>query len=142
MKRNIYHPPATALPPGFRFPKAYLDYVNQQEVPDLRPWYFMCLLPDTGYYDGWLQILKEQYPERELVPFAKWNLNDDVACFEPSDNPDLPTIHYIHSFTKPGYEERGYCATFEEWLEVAMEEAEGYQADFPLEDDFEDSDEE
>ena len=65
------------------------------------------------------------------MPFAKWDLDDDVACFEPSDNPDLPGIHYIHSFTKPGYEERGYCATFEEWLSVALEEARDYQAAYP-----------
>ena len=93
----------------------------------------MCLLPDTEYYDGWVKILQKQYPDRRLVPFAKWNLDDDIACFEPSDNPDLPGIHYIHSFTDPGYEERGYCATFEKWLEVALEEAAGYQADFPEE---------
>jgi len=140
MKRNIYHPPASALPPGFRFPPAYLSYVEQAELPDLRPWYFMCF--DQEYYDGWIEILKEQFPARQLVPFAKWDLDDDVACFEPSGNPDLPGIHIIHSFTDPGWEERGSYATFEEWLEVAMEEAKGYQADFPLEDDFEDSNEE
>ncbi len=134
MKRNIYHPPASALPPGFKFPKAYLDYVNQKKIPRLTPWFFMCLASDTGYYDTWLKILKKQYPTRQLVPFAKWEFDDDVACFEPSDNPDLPGIHYIHSFTKAGYEERGYCATFEEWLKIALEEAAAYRADFPDED--------
>ena len=133
MKRTIHHPPASALPPGFKFPKAYLDYISQEDIPSLRPWYLMSLLPDTAYYDTWVEILRKQYPDRQLVPFAKWDLDDDIACFEPSDNPDLPGIHYIHSFTSPGYEERGYCATFEEWLEVALEEAAGYQADFPEE---------
>ena len=142
MKQNVYHPPASALPPGFRFPKAYLDYVNQEKIPELAPWFFLCFRPEL--YDGWVRILRKQYPDRQLVPFAKWSLDDDIACFEPSDNPDLPGIHYIHSFTSPGYEERGYCATFEEWLEVALEEAAGYQADFPEEfaEDEDDEDEE
>lgn len=131
MQRTIYHPPASMLPPGFKFPKAYLDYISQEEIPELYPWSLMSLLSNYEYYDGWVRLLKEQFPNRQLVPFAKWNLDDDIACFEPSDNPDLPAIHYIHSFTKPGYEERGYCATFEECLEVALEEAAGYQADFP-----------
>ena len=138
MKRTVYHPPASALPPGFKFPKAYLDYVSQDEVPDMEPWYLMCLLTDTiytGYYDGWLDIVKKQYPDRQLVPFAKWDLDDDIACFELSEDPELPSIHFIHSFTKPGYEERGSCATFEEWLEVALGEAAAYHADFPAAED-------
>ena len=142
MSKRIYHPPASALPPGFIFPKAYLDYVSQEELPELHPWHFMCFYPD--YYDGWMEILKEQYPDRQLVPFAKWDLSDDLACFEPSDNPELPGIHYIHSFTDPGWEERGYCATFEEWLAVALEEARDYQAGNPDwdEDDEDDYEEE
>lgn len=128
---SVYHPPADLLPPGFRFPRAYLEFVRRKEMPDPYPWFFMCHASDSRYFDDWIGILKEQYPDRQLVPFAKWNLDDDVACFEPSDNPDLPGIHYIHSFTDPGYEERGYCATFEEWLAVALEEARDYQADNP-----------
>ena len=138
----VYHPSPEMLPVGFRFPQSYLEDVNQKEIAELYPWYFMCHVKDTGYYDRWLGMLKEQYPDRQLVPFAKWGLDDDIACFEPSDDPALPGIHIIHSFTDPGWEERGFYATFEEWLEVAMEEAKGYQADFPLEDDFEDIDEE
>lgn len=129
MKQNIYHPPASVLPPGFKFPKAYLEYVNQDEEPDLDPWFFLCFRPKS--FNIWIDILKEQYPNRQLVPFAKWGLDDDIACFEPSDNPELPAIHYIHTFTDPGYEERGYCATFEEWLAVALEESRDYKAAHP-----------
>lgn len=129
--KSVYHPPAEMLPPGFKFPKAYLEYVNQNEIANLYPWFFMCHIQRLGSYDKWVEILKEQYPDRQLVPFAKWEETDDVACFEPSGNPDLPGIHYIHTFTDPGYEERGYCATFEEWLAAALEEALEYQAENP-----------
>ena len=125
---HVYHPPAASLPPGFKYPKTYMDYVNQENIPDLEPWWFMCHSEDTGYYDRWLDILKKQYPTRQLVPFAKCDLNDDVACFEPSDNPDLPAIYYIEAFFDAGFEERGYCETFEEWLEITIEEAQEYQS--------------
>ena len=134
---HVYHPPVSALPPGFVYPKAYLDYVSRETVPNLDPWWFLCHSQDTGSYGRWMDILKEQFPSRKLVPFAKWGLDDEIACFEHSDNPELPAIHYIKSFVEPGCEERGYCATFEEWLQVSLEEAEGYQADNPVDEDFE-----
>ncbi len=138
--KEVYLPPAELLPEGFKFPQAFLDFVHQPQIPDLDPWFFMCYYPD--YYLSWIGILKTQYPDRQLIPFAKFGLNDDVACFEPGEDPEQPVIHYIHSFTDPGYEERGWVPTFEAWLENALEEAAEYQAEFDDEDEDEDEEEE
>ncbi len=141
--KEVYLPPAELLPEDFKFPQAFLDFVRQPKIPDLDPWFLMCYTSDPkGYYDGWVDMLKSQYPDRQLVPFARWEPTDDVACFEPGEDPELPVIHYIHSFTDPGYEERGWVPTFEAWLENALEEAAEYQAEFDDEDEDEDAEEE
>lgn len=85
----------------------------------------MCYCQE--FYDIWIEILEEQYPARQLVPFAKCNYNDDVACFEVEEDSGIPIIYIIHSFTDPGYEEVYFMATFEKWLEYAKEEARDYQ---------------
>ena len=125
MSKTIYHPSAADLPQGFKYPEPYLDFINQDTMPNLNPWFFMCFY-EEDIEDG-LEILNEQYPERCLVPFAKCNYNDDVACFEPEEGQDLPAIFIIHSFTEPGYEEVDSMDTFEEWLEFTKEEARRYQ---------------
>ena len=51
----------------------------------------------------------------------------------------MPGIHFIHTFTDPDYEERGHVATFGEWLKIAIEDAQEYQAE--MDEDEEDDEE-
>ena len=50
------------------------------------------------YYGGRINILKEQHLDRQLVPFAKYEFDDTVACFEASPVLENPRIHNIKSF--------------------------------------------
>jgi hypothetical protein len=53
-----------------------------------------------------------------LVPFARREDNDDVACWEPMS----PRVVVIHDFASPGFEDRGGFADFNGWLRQAVED--------------------
>ena len=129
----IYHPPAELLPPGFKFPKAYLDFIHQEEVVALYPWFPMCFAERREYYDHWVASLKREFPERQFVPFAKDEEGDVVACFELSDNPECPDIHHILAFTTPEWTvlDEGPGGDFDAWLEVIKKYSFKYQEEHP-----------
>lgn len=110
--------PSKALPNDFKYPLSYVGYVSG-EFPDFDPWdFFHC------YLEFRYQGLKERYPERTLVPFARRGDNDDVACFDASIPSDNPSVIIIHDFASPGWENHGTCKDFLEWLDLAKREAE------------------
>lgn len=37
--------------------------------------------------------LKERYPDRELMPFARRDDSDDIACFDTGKNNKVQIIH-------------------------------------------------
>jgi hypothetical protein len=57
-------------------------------------------------------------PQRVLVPFAKRQDNDDVACW------DVPTgkVAVIHDSADPGWEARGEFSGFYAWLRQALDD--------------------
>lgn len=61
----------------YDYPDAYHKLVDLNLV-DFDVWYLIESGQATRrYYD-----LKERYPSRNLVPFARRDDNDDIACFE------------------------------------------------------------
>ena len=123
-----YVPLASKLPEGFRFPQAYLDFIRQEEESDMYPWQFLCFNPDE--YDYYLLLLKKNYPALKLVPFARWDLNGEIACFEMIDGSDLPILRLIIAHEGINFDEYDVYMefenlrndpypTFEAWLEFA-----------------------
>ena len=108
-----------SAPDRFRFPDSYVAAITQGQLPELYPLYFLL---ETG--DGvsaWTRILREQFPDRNLVPFARLDGNDDVHCFDGNDLSEDPIVVLIHSFTTPGWEYRGEWVSFESWYTKAKE---------------------
>lgn len=64
--------------------------------------------------------LKEAYPSRTLVPFARRQDNDDVACWEPGSGDGVVVV--VHDFASPGWEDHGQFASFYDWLRQAVED--------------------
>lgn len=62
--------------------------------------------------------MKTRFPDRKLIPFARREDNDDVACW------DLVAgdVVLIHDFSSPGYEQRKRYADFYGWLREAIED--------------------
>lgn len=108
------------LPTRFKFPESYLNLV-QKDLPDIEPWAWLS--PYREWSVSWMKILQEQFPYRALVPFAKSNGSDDIACFDGSDTSGNPKILFIHAFCSPGWEDRGGVDSFDEWLRSMMEES-------------------
>lgn len=101
-------------PEWFKYPPAFLRAVEQQLV-DLTPWYIMSSHDVVERMKG----LKQRYPTRDLVPFARRDDNDDVACFERGKN---ESVVIIHDFASPGHEQRTVFSSFWDWFKYAVDE--------------------
>ena len=119
--------PPESLPPGFQFPASYLQVVNASVLPELMPWWFLAKNERLALF--WHGILREQYPDRSLVPFAKWDTSDDLACFDGTDTSGNPAVLLIHTFTTPGWENRGTLPDFGAWMVKAAEDARAFEAE-------------
>jgi hypothetical protein len=54
---------------GFQYPQSFLNVIDEDYLIDLEPWWFLCEF--EGYSQQWFDEIKKQYPERNLIPFAK-----------------------------------------------------------------------
>ena len=115
------------FPENFSFPKSFLKLVSQEEIPYFEPWYFLCKFPDNAIF--WIDENAKQYPSGKLVPFAKDERSDDVACFDGSDTSGNPKVFYVHTFASPGWEDHGDVESFDVWLEKTKAESIQYKAE-------------
>ena len=59
------------------------------------------------------------YPQRKLIPFARRDDGDDIACFEVGKE---NRVQIIHDFASAGYEQRKEYECFWDWFRDAVEE--------------------
>ena len=107
-------PQPEELPSWFHYPDEFLRAARQCLV-DLTPWHLMEREAVLTRIKG----LRDRYPERELVPFARRQDNDDVACWERDRE---PVVVVVHDFSSPGSETRAEYADFWAWFRVAVED--------------------
>ncbi|PSF05917.1 hypothetical protein C7H09_12405 [Marinobacter fuscus] len=104
------------LPEWFEYPKNLLCLLEDDEI-DFGPWQLL--------HGKWLNVrhagLKERYPNLDLVPFARRLDDDDVACFDVSENSSILKVKIIHDFASSGWEEREELESFDIWLQEAKE---------------------
>ena len=79
------------LPVGFYYPDDFKRIVSQGLL-DFDPWIILQGDRLITRFNG----IKNRYPSRELIPFARREDNDDVACWEVN-KPGKVII--IHDFT-------------------------------------------
>lgn len=108
-----------SAPRGFIFPPRLFEVIADDANMDIDPWMYLSYI--TKWTKWWKRTLAEQFPERQLVPFAKHQGSDDVFCFDANDRSGNPAVHIIHSFTTPGWEYRGKWQDFDTWLSEANE---------------------
>ena len=65
------------LPTGFTYPRAFLRAV-ERGLTHLEPWWVF----DGDNLRSRARGLRARFPDRALVPFARREDNDDVACWE------------------------------------------------------------
>lgn len=102
------------LPPGMRYPGAFLRLV-ERGLTRFEPWWVL----EGAHLRNHLTGLRERYPSRILVPFARREDKDDVACWEDGRGDQ---VIIIHDFAERGREERHVYPSFYDWLRQALED--------------------
>ena len=98
----------------YRFPIKYQSFI-ELGVSDFGYWY---LIPNEQL-NSRIIGLKQRYPDRKLIPFARRDDCDDIACFDV-DIPDKVLI--IHDFAKNGYELKKTYNDLSEWFQDVIGE--------------------
>ena len=121
---SVVYPAGDLLLPRFTFPEAYSGLLCAKSLPDIPPWWWITDKPDVCRF--WFEILKKQFPLRNLVPIAKVDDSDDLVCFDGNDETGEPRVLYIHAYTDPGRELRGEILSFSKFIIDARVYSEGY----------------
>ena len=100
--------------PEFKYPKAYLELIGLNCV-DFGAWYFMS----DNQVEKRIVGLRRRYPHRKLIPFARRDDNDDIACFELEKD---KAVQLIHDYASAGYEQRKEYPDIWAWLHEVMAE--------------------
>lgn len=101
----------------------YSDYVYPAEfvkivelnLIDFESWYLMS----NEQVDIRIKGLKSRYPNRNLIPFARRDDNDDIACFEVGKG---KSVQIIHDFASEGFEQREAYECFWDWFKDVIDE--------------------
>lgn len=101
------------LPEDFDYPAEFIRVV-ELGLTDLEPWWIF----DGDQLRRRATGLRERYPARRLVPFARRQDNDDVACWD-LDHGDVAVVHDLAS---PGWEQHERFPDFNAWLRQAIED--------------------
>jgi len=101
------------IPSWFEYPKEFLKIINLPIV-NITPWYIL----EGEFLRQKFNGLKERFPASDLVPFAKRDDNDDVACWSKDDP---KKIVVIHDFASQGWEITRVYNTFWEWFKDAVD---------------------
>ncbi|MGG7675483.1 hypothetical protein [Pseudomonas sp. WC2] len=65
--------------PDYPYPANFIKFASIEPETDIEPWWLLVF--NEGTISNWYKTLKRLYPKRTLIPFAKFNANDDIACF-------------------------------------------------------------
>jgi len=100
------------LPDWFQYPSEFLILINQNLL-DFDPWIIITGDRLKTRYEG----LKDRYPNRELVPFARREDNDDLACFEKEKG-----VVVVHDFASAGFEGGQVPMLFWDWFRKVVDD--------------------
>ncbi|MCM1235244.1 MAG: hypothetical protein NC489_34520 [Ruminococcus flavefaciens] len=98
----------------FSYPAEFIK-VAELNLADFQMWYLM----DNEQVDDRIKGLKLRYPSRKLIPFARRDDNDDIACFEVGKS---NRVQIIHDFAEEGFEQRKEFICFWDWFRAAIDE--------------------
>ena len=109
---------AEKLYEGFIFPKSYLALI-ECGLQDFVNWYIWK--PEES--EERLLGVSKRYPNRKLIPFARCNSTDDIACFEYGKG---DTVVVIHDFAGVGWENSREYIDVWDWLHSVIDEMKDY----------------
>ncbi len=104
---------------NFKFPQSYLKVIELNLI-DYEYWYLMSKEQIISRKEG----LDKRFPNRKLIPFARRDDNDDIACFEIGFN---EKVFIVHDYASEGYERRQEFDDFWSWFISAIKELIGIE---------------
>lgn len=112
--------PQDRLPAGFRYPQAYLDLVEQPERLAESSWWLIGKNP--GFADFCLEVLQGMGGSKILIPFAKDDESNDLACFDGADLGGSPRVYFLVAEASIKHVDwtKRYSQSFEAWLTEAL----------------------
>jgi hypothetical protein len=116
----MYGLPSADVPDGFWYPASFVRVVELGLV-DLEPWRIL----EGDLLSARFRGLAARYPGRRLVPFARRQDNDDVACWQVGGREVL----IIHDFDFSGGELRETLPSFYDWLRRAIDDLIEFEPD-------------
>lgn len=99
---------------GFQYSDAY-EKLLELNLMDFDFWYFFEEKRAVTRLKG----LRNRYPDRNIIPFATRDDNDDIACFD-KDDPNI--VYIIHDFASAGYELRKTYSSLWDWFQDVINE--------------------
>lgn len=120
--------PAEVLPAGFRYPSAYLAFIDGLEWPQLlnhKPWSPFGASDADAALKSELARIARQCPSLKPVPFA-YRCNGDVAFFDGACTDGAPRVAFVYlEIYDSGCQLNadtvvvGWLESFEAWLRLA-----------------------
>lgn len=104
----------SAIYSNYVYPAEFIKIVELNLV-DFDMWYLM----NSEQVDIRIKGLKSRYPSRNLIPFARRDDSDDIACFEVEKG---NSVQIIHDFAGEGFEQRKEYKCFWDWFRDAIDE--------------------
>jgi hypothetical protein len=101
------------LPQGFEYPREFVRVV-EFGLTNIEPRWII----EGGRLRHRFAGLQQRYPDRNLVPFAVRQDNDDIACWDTMTG----DVAVVHDFASPGYEQRYALDNFYAWFRQAIED--------------------
>lgn len=98
----------------YMYPTEFIK-INDLNLVDFDVWYLM----NNEQVDIRINGLKARYPSRKLIPFARRDDCDDIACFEVGKG---NCVQIIHDFADEGFEQRKEYECFWDWFRDAIDE--------------------
>lgn len=103
---------SSELPVGFCYPPEF-ERIIRMGILELEPWF---ILNGEQLKQCFISLTK-QYPHRKLIPFARRQDNDDIACWDIAYS---NSVFVIHEFASIEWEERDKFNTFYDWFKSAV----------------------
>lgn len=115
--------PLEQLPPGFRYPQAFVALCQDPKSLESSSWWLLGQEPEFAQFC--LKLVRAKGGSKVLIPFAKDDESGDLACFDGADTTGSPRVYFDtgeESYAGIDWNSR-YSQSFAEWLDEVLEGA-------------------
>lgn len=107
------------VPEGFQYPHRLIETAHNDSQLGSGAWWLIAEMPD--YAILCLKQTQARSPNKVLIPFAKNDQENILACFDGDERSDNPRVYFDTFSDMSGVDwEQRYSLSFSEWLTLAQ----------------------